>query len=70
MAPGGIVNDQDIKRKLSIGLSTLSEHLRDYKDPFEPSDACSLRLPRKSALLSSCNMSNGKPRPVEKLPDL
>ena len=64
------MNDQDIKRKLSIGLSTLAEHLRDYKDPFEPSDVCSLRLPRKSALLLSCNMPNGEPRPIETLPDL
>jgi hypothetical protein len=32
------VNNLDIKRQLGVGIATLADHLRDYKDPFEPSD--------------------------------
>lgn len=38
LAAGGIVNNLDIKRKLGVGMATWSDHLREYKDPFEPSD--------------------------------
>lgn len=38
LAVGGIVNNLDIKRQLGVGVATLADHLRDYKDPFEPSD--------------------------------
>lgn len=38
LAAGDIVSREDIKRQLGVGTATLRDHLRDYKDPFEPSD--------------------------------
>ena len=32
------MNKLDIKRQLGVGVATLADHLREYKDPFEPSD--------------------------------
>lgn len=32
------MSHEDIKRQLGVGTATLRDHLRDYKDPFEPSD--------------------------------
>ena len=29
------MNGADIKRVLGVGMATLTEHLREYKDPFE-----------------------------------
>ena len=31
-----MMNKHDIKRVLGVGTATMSEHLRQYKDPFEP----------------------------------
>ena len=31
-----IMNNDRIKRILSVGWASLSDHLREYKDPFEP----------------------------------
>jgi hypothetical protein len=30
------MKDNDIKRILSVGMTTMSDRLREYKDPFEP----------------------------------
>jgi hypothetical protein len=30
-----IKNNADIRRVLGVGLGTLADHLREYKDPFE-----------------------------------
>ena len=32
------MNSQDIKRMLGVGMATMTEHLREYKDPFEPEE--------------------------------
>ncbi len=31
-------NCGEIKRVLGVGTATMADHLRQYKDPFEPSD--------------------------------
>lgn len=32
------MNDHNIKRVLGVGMATMAEHLREYKDPFEPEE--------------------------------
>jgi hypothetical protein len=40
-----IMGNEEIKRMLGVGMATMSDHLRLYKDPFEPSGEEVRRVP-------------------------
>ena len=42
LAAGGVMSEQEVKRVLGVGMATFSDHLREYKDPFEPGDSKSV----------------------------
>jgi hypothetical protein len=69
------VNDLDIKRQLGVGTATLADHLREYKDPFEPSDTLSaIAAPDSDFQLFALSTADrdARPRPHRPvtLPDL
>ena len=51
-------NSCEIKRVLGVGTATMAEHLRHYKDPFEPSERRWTLEPQTPA--GSLGMGTGK----------
>jgi len=64
------MKNSDIKRILSVGMTTMSDRLREYKDPFEPRELQLAPIDRRATRKPSCAMQDPDLNAFTNFPEL